>query len=262
MTNNIDKVTNHPDLSGLATSYPAGTLIAPHSHDAGQIAHAITGAMRVLVRDATWFVPPGRALWIPPHTQHSIRCLQQVEMRTVYLQGNVPATEPATETAAFRGIKVMGVSPLMREILVRLSEGCAAQQVPHLKSLLLDEIAAMDVEQLKVAIPADTRIARLTRHFLDDPADDITLGRWATLLGFSQRNLIRRIRSQTGMTFRELRRQTRIMLAIEKLSAGQSVTATALDVGFESTSAFIHAFRLITGTTPRKYIRSGTANVP
>lgn len=258
MTINIDKVTNFPDLQGLASSYPAGTLIAPHSHDAGQIAHAISGAMRVLVRDATWFVPPGRALWIPAYTQHSIQCLQQVEMRTVYLQGKLPGTH----SADFRDIKVMSVSPLMREILVRLSEGCSVHQVPHLKSLLLDEIAAMNIEKLKISTPSDARIARLTAHFLDNPADDISLERWAVLLGFSQRNLIRRIRSQTGMTYRELRRQTRIMLAIEKLSAGQSVTATALDVGFESTSAFIHAFRLITGTTPRKYIESGAAKIP
>lgn len=247
MTINIDNMPNLPDLRGLASRYPAGTTIEPHSHDAHQIAHAITGTMRVTVRDATWFVPLGRALWIPAYTVHSIRCVQKVDMRTVYLQGN---HHPETDS-----IKVMSVSPLMREILVRLSEGCATRQILHLKSLLLDEIATMDVEQLKISVPDDARIARLTAHILAHPADDISLDRWATLLGFSQRNLIRRIRAQTGMTFRELRRQTRIMLAIEKLSGGQSVTATALDVGFESTSAFIHAFRLITGTTPRKYIR-------
>ncbi|MGR3662075.1 MAG: helix-turn-helix domain-containing protein [Paracoccaceae bacterium] len=246
MTINTDKVPNLPILEGLASSYPAGTIIEDHSHETHQIAHAIRGTMRVLVRDATWFVPLGRALWIPANTVHSIQCLQKVDMRTVYLPGN-----PSLNSTR---VKVMSVSPLMREILVRLSEGCPERQIPHLKSLLLDEIAAMHVEQLQIPISADPRIARLTRHLLENPTDDISLERWATLLGFSQRNLIRRIRAQTGMTFRELKRQTRVMLAIEKLSGGQTVTGTALDVGFESTSAFIHAFRLVTGSTPRKYI--------
>jgi AraC-like DNA-binding protein len=246
MTIHIDKVTKPLDLEGLASSYPAGTIIEPHKHDAHQIAHAIGGVMRVLVSDATWFVPVGRALWIPAHTLHSIQCLQQVEMRTVYLQG-----DRRSQSAS---VKVMTVSPLMREILVRLSEGCPERQIPHLKSLLLDEIAAMQAEQLQVPIPTDARIARLTTHLLENPTDNTSLEIWAANLGFSQRNLIRRIRSQTGMSFRELKRQTRVMLAIEKLSGGQSVTGTALDVGFESTSAFIHAFRLVTGTTPRRYI--------
>jgi len=246
MTTNIDKVTKLPKVVGLASSYPAGTLIADHFHDAHQIAHAIRGTIRVSVKDATWFVPLGRALWIPAHTLHRVQCLQQVEMRTVYLHGEQPG--------GFAGTRAISVSPLLREVLVRLSEGCPERQVSHLKSLLLGEVAAMNVERLQLPIPADARIARLAAHLLENPTERSTLQEWAARLGFSQRNLIRHVRLQTGMSFRELRRQTRVMLAIEKLSNGQSVTDTALDVGFETTSAFIHAFRTVTGTTPRKYI--------
>lgn len=246
MTNYTPEMTNKTAVAGLASSYDAGTYIGEHSHAMHQIAHAISGAMRVHVHDATWFVPPGRALWVPAQISHSISCLHQVEMRTVYLARN--------HSIAFDEVKVICVSPLMREMLVRLSEGCKARQIPHLKSLLLDEIATMDVEQLRLPIPKDPRIAQIVLHLLESPTIHISLENWAKRLGFSPRNLIRYIRAETGMSLRELRRQTRVMLAIEMLSDGQPVTDIALDVGFETTSAFIHAFRLVTGSTPGKYI--------
>jgi AraC-like DNA-binding protein len=95
----------------------------------------------------------------------------------------------------------------------------------------------------------------LAKGFRNVPASDKTLVGWAKELGFSERNLIRRIRDETGMTFRELRRQTRILVAIEKLAEGQSVTNAALDVGFHTPSAFISAFRLVTGKTPRQFVK-------
>ena len=78
---------------------------------------------------------------------------------------------------------------------------------------------------------------------------------WAERLGLSPRTLIRRVKEETGMSFRELRRQTRVLAALERLSLGQSVTNVALDVGFDSPSAFIQAFRGVTGKTPGRYLR-------
>ena len=246
MTNNIDKMPNTVLVEGLASHYKTGTYISEHSHDTHQIVHAISGAMRVKVSDATWIVPPGRALWVPANMLHSIQCTGNVEMRTVYLNGDLPSVRA--------NVAVINVSPLMREMLVRLSEGCDERQTGHLVALLLIEMAAMDVECLRLPIPKDARIARLVAAMLEQPADQTPLGGWAKRLGFSQRNLIRYIRAGTGMSFRELRRQIRIVAAVEKLSGGQSVTNVALDVGFETPSAFIHAFRLTTGVTPGKYI--------
>ena len=78
---------------------------------------------------------------------------------------------------------------------------------------------------------------------------------WSDRLGLSPRTLIRRIKDETGMSFREFRRQTRILAALEHLSLGESVTNVALDVGFDSPSAFIQAFRSVTGQTPGRYMK-------
>ena len=41
------------------------------------------------------------------------------------------------------------------------------------------------------------------------------------------------------------------------LAEGNSVTDTAIAVGYESVSAFIQMFRTMLGTTPQTYLRAG-----
>ncbi|WP_114285884.1 AraC family transcriptional regulator [Candidatus Halocynthiibacter alkanivorans] len=248
MTNYTPEMPESDTLGvvGLASTYDAGTLIASHSHTAHQIVHAISGTMRVTVQNKVWFVPPARALWIPAKTMHAIQCVGPVEMRTAYLSKACPSAHP--------DVLVVSVSSLMREILIRLTERDGTALKLLLADVLLLEMRQSIREPFSLPIPSDPRIARLALHLQNTPADGTPLNVWAKRLGFSERNLIRQIRTQTGMTFRELRRLTRIMIALDKLSAGQSVTTTAFDVGFETPSAFIHAFKSLTGKTPRQFM--------
>ncbi len=236
-------------LEGLATDYPAGALIRPHAHGEHQIVHALAGVMRVTVAGGIWVVPPGRALWVPAETRHEICCIGQLRMRTVYLRGRHPAFPSS--------VRVTRVSDLLREIMVRLAEGAPAHQMPHFSALLVDEIAASTFEPLHLPAAEDPRVARLTAALLEAPAEQTALPVWAGRLGLSPRTLIRRIRQQTGMSFRELRRQARILAALERLPHGHSITEIACDVGFESPSAFIQAFRRVTGKTPGRYAVRG-----
>lgn len=246
MPNNTYNMPNRMITEGFAQGYAAGTFIPEHCHETHQIVHAISGAMRVNADAATWIVPPGRALWVSANTPHSIACKGEVAMRTVYLKADLPTVRAR--------VAVLNVSPLMREVLVRLSEGGTGAQVAPLVAILLMEINMVAEQCLRLPTPQDPRIAGLVAELLARPADPKPLKDWARHLGFSERNLIRVIHAQTGLSFRELRRQIRIVRAIEVLSAGHSVTNAALDVGYETTSAFIHAFRQITGGTPGKYI--------
>ena len=45
----------------------------------------------------------------------------------------------------------------------------------------------------------------------------------------------------------------RLLHAVRLLALGESVTAAALEVGYDSTSAFIAAFKTVLGTTPGQY---------
>ena len=56
------------------------------------------------------------------------------------------------------------------------------------------------------------------------------------------------------MTFRKWRQQLRLLHAMQRLAAGEKVTAAALDAGYNSPSAFIAMFRKQLGTTPTRYM--------
>lgn len=234
-----------PDLTGFALTYPTGTKIELHSHKAHQLIHAISGTMWVSTQDQLWVLPIGRALWIPSQTEHEIRCNGAVEMRTAYLSpayADLPAC-----------LQVLSISALAREILVRLAEGAEWDVQDPLAYVLLQEVRRADTEALSLPLPRDKRVAMLAESLRSNPEIHKTISDWAKELGFSERSLIRRIRDETGMTFREFRRQIRVLVAIEMLAGGQSVTNVALDVGFETSSAFIKAFKTVTGLTPKQF---------
>jgi AraC-like DNA-binding protein len=61
---------------------------------------------------------------------------------------------------------------------------------------------------------------------------------------------------EVGMTLGRWQQQARLLHALEVLASGISVTTAALEVGFETPSAFIAMFRRAMGTTPARYFHS------
>ncbi len=236
-----------PNILTWANEYPRGHLIGLHAHDYCQLMFARRGAMRVNARGGVWVVPPGRALWIPAREPHEVRCRTDVAMRTVYIADSVPL--PFVESFA-----VLGVSALMRELIVRLVEGPVAEGTrPHLLALLIEELKAGPVMPLNLPEPSDARLARVTVRLRDDAADRRGLDEWAAEAGMARRSFARRFALETGLSFGAWRRRLRLLGAIERLAAGGPVTAVALEAGYDSTSAFIHAFRREFGVTPGRY---------
>ncbi len=229
-------------VASLASDYPAGHLIAEHAHPTKQIIYAIEGVMRVEAEQGLWVVPPGRGLWMPERVLHQIRCVGAVKLRTLYLGGAHVVFPDA--------VQVFDVSDLMREVVIRLTEQVSSLVAEHLTAILIDELSRADSAALFLPTPKNARVSRIGTALLDNPADQASLQDWAIKLGYSPRTLIRRIKTETGMSFREYRRQARIFAALELLSAGNSVTNTALEVGFESPSAFIQSFKEVMGKTP------------
>jgi AraC-like DNA-binding protein len=232
-------------ITGLAVDYPAGELIEEHKHQIHQIVHASRGVIRVSSESACWVVPPGRAIWMPAGQWHSIHCYTSVQMRTLYLQQD---SSIGPDHCA-----VWSVSALMREIIVRLAERPRRGSDVHLIALLLDEIETIDTLPLSLPQLVDQRLRIISETINVNPADNRSLANWALQLGFSQRNLIRRFHAETGMTFRQWKRQARMLAALERLANREPVTRVALDVGYETASAFVASFRETFGVTPRQY---------
>jgi AraC-like DNA-binding protein len=74
-------------------------------------------------------------------------------------------------------------------------------------------------------------------------------------LGLSARTLTRRFNDEVGLSLSVWRRRLRMFKAIEMLGGGCSVTQTAFDLGYGSSSAFIFAFRQEMGRSPLAYCR-------
>ena len=197
-------------------------------------------------------MPPARAVWVPPHVGHGIRMTGKVELRTLYLD---PDLAPIAGTRC----RVVQVSVILRAAILRAvtfeqpypQDGREAR----LTAVILDEIRAAEAAPLHLPMPADPRAHRLASKLLQDPSNRRTLAEWAGLMGASERTLERLFRTQVGVTFGAWRRQARLLRALEQLAAGASVTSAAIDVGFETPSAFIAMFRRAMGTTPARYFR-------
>ncbi|MBV1795650.1 helix-turn-helix domain-containing protein [Siccirubricoccus sp. G192] len=77
----------------------------------------------------------------------------------------------------------------------------------------------------------------------------------------SGRTLARRFEAELGMSLRSWRRRLRLFKAIELLGGSLSVTQTAMELGYGSTSAFVYAFRTEMGCGPQAYMRGRSANL-
>ena len=238
------------EIRTLAWDYPSGWQVPEHHHESHQLVHATTGAMTVYTEDGTWVVPSSWAVWVPAGTRHAIDIAGDVAMRTLYLPRALGRGLP-------RACRVVAVRPLLRELIVHAIERgtLRRRQVrdAHVMAVLLDELRATPAAPMHLPTPRDPRAARVAAALRADPSDHRTLAALAPTVGASVRTLQRAFEHDTGMTFARWRQQLRFLEALRLLAAGGKVTTVALEVGYDSPSAFVTAFRRMFGTTPGKY---------
>ncbi|MBX3706730.1 MAG: helix-turn-helix transcriptional regulator [Pseudomonadales bacterium] len=244
-------ITPHPLALTLALDLDPRQGVPVHRHRRHQIAVTDGGLITVLAERAAWIVPGNRAMFIPAGVPHSIRNTARTRISGVYF-------DPASSPPLPRSCTVLAASPL----LIELTRAVVAQPVPRspdepaarLVTVLLDQIAAAPpVPFGRVPLPDHARLGRITQAMLEDPADRRTLGEWAALLGTSARSLQRLFRTETGLGFEMWRTGLKLSLAAAALARGARVTDVALELGYESTSAFISMFKRHTGVTPGRY---------
>ena len=126
----------------------------------------------------------------------------------------------------------------------------------HLVSVLLDHLHVMQSDAVHLPLPRDARAKRLVAMLQKKPSDTRSLIELSKLAGASQRTIERLFKIETGLGFGKWRQQLRLGHSLRLLAAGEPVTTVAMDVGYDSISAFISAFRMTFGKTPGQYFRS------
>src|SRR5919205_600276 len=121
--------------------------------------------------------------------------------------------------------------------------------------LILDQLRRARPLPGALPWPRGGSLAALCEALYADPADPRGSEEWGRELGMSGRTLARRFEAEVGMSLRSWRRRLRLFKAIELLGGGLSVTQTAMELGYGSTSAFVYAFRTEMGCSPQAYMR-------
>jgi len=240
-----------------ASRLHGGTVIADHAHDWHQLVHVTAGLMTVWTEAGSWLAPPGRGVWVPAGTRHSIRFVGESALGTAWLRPGWCADLPDRCTA-------IAVSPLLRELLLRA--GAIG---------MLDEREVLD-QAMAILIQAEFRAAetppftleRPTSPALRDAADRIAAGApeaanvaaLARAVGVGHRNFERLFLVETGMTPGRWRQQHGLLAALERLAAGVPIKIVAAEAGYASASAFTAAFRRCFGTTPARYFAEAPIN--
>lgn len=236
----------------MAACYPSRSTSTRHSHQRGQFILQTVGVTSMTTEHGNFVIPPGHGLWIPPGEVHQSRAWGDVEVQTIYVR-------PDTADALPRACRLIRASRLLEALMdevVHLPVAYdEAQRDGCVVDLLLQEIGRMPEVQLHVPMPRDERLARICACVLRDNSSDFTLDEWADREGLSRRTLTRLFRRETGHSFSAWRQRVRLLEALARLSTGEPVTSVALDVGYDSPSAFTAMFKRELGEAPRNYLR-------
>ncbi len=241
----------------LVTQYLWTTETVPsgHKHRRGQLAFSGEGVITVSTAGGRWVTPPNRAVWVPPMVFHETSAAVGVRMHSVFLREDVAQTLPGAVTA-------IAVSPLLRELIFRASEKPPASDTSamdaRLHAVLYDQLRTLQTLPLDLPMPSDKRLLRICCAILQDPASRVTLDEWGQRVGASKRTITRLFPAETQLTFDEWRKQALLLEALARLAAGKSVSQVAIELNYESSSAFIAMFKKALGSTPGKYFTSGS----
>jgi AraC-like DNA-binding protein len=220
-----------------------------HSHRRAQLVHAAEGVLTVQSQAGRWVVPPQRAVWVPSGMLHAVSSRRPYRLMTLYV-------DPCW-VDIFGECRVVIIDRLVEELLVAgASFGVSYPEggpEERLMRVLMDRLPLFQVAPLHLPYPKSPALKRITAALSECPENNQTLQAWSAAEGLTTRTAARRFVAETGLTFGRWRQQLRLLAALERLGAGESVTEVAFAVGYQEVSSFIAAFKATLGLTPFRY---------
>ena len=247
------------------------TLILPHTHPWAQLAISTGGVIRLSLANATYLVPPHRAVWVPPGVQHAVTMVETARLYTLYFlpEAHGGGTQARwMNDAAWQECRVMEASALLRALVVEMdiASDAAAPLTPaqqereqHLSALVCDELRRAPVIHLGVRLPHDKRLKNLCEAVLEDPTRHETLQSWVQDTGASLRTVARLFRSELGCTFTQWRQQVVLAHAVALAAQQLPIAHIAAELGY-TPSAFSALVRRTVGMTAAAFL--GQQNAP
>ncbi|MGY6270570.1 AraC family transcriptional regulator [Achromobacter denitrificans] len=224
----------------------------PHFHRWNQFVYATSGTIVVTLAHSRHIITSEQAIWVPTGTIHTTGSVWGAEFRNLYIADQA-------RCAARIGCAVYQVTPLLRQLIIEFervdNDRSERDYRSRIAGLLQDQISRLEKIDFHLPWPHSEALRKLCEALYADPAHERSLDEWGEALGAAGRTLARRFEKETGLAFREWRRHLRLFRAIEWLASGKSITSVALDLGYNSTSAFTYMFREAMGKSPSEWQR-------
>jgi AraC-like DNA-binding protein len=226
--------------------------VAAHSHSRAQIIYPLSGAYWVNTPLGNWVVPKYQAVWIPSNVHHKVFTNASVVARMFFI-------DITYSRRLLQDCTVVRVTPLLRELFARAidygNDYAPGGREARLVDVMLDELDGLKPAPLYLPLSNDKRLMRIMETLLENPGDERSFEQLATDSGASTRTLSRLFSKSTGMGFGEWRKQLKLLAAIDRLGQGHPVTRVALDLGYNSASAFTAMFKRTLGAPPGSYLK-------
>jgi AraC-like DNA-binding protein len=245
----------HPDqtveIRSFGVTFSHGQQAPALLHEAAEwhkLIYATRGVTTVRTDAGAWVVPPHRGVSIPAGVRFRLETSGIVALRMLYIRARlIPGLDTCT---------VVNVTPLMRELIVRTNRiGALDTTIPgqrRLIGMILDEWKLLVAAPLQLPLPRDPRAAQFAALMAANPAA-ASVENLLRQSGASRRTMERIFRLETAMSLGQWLRRQKLLDALRRLAAGESVNRVAVDLGYNSASAFIAMFRRELGRTPKRY---------
>ncbi|WP_445115539.1 helix-turn-helix domain-containing protein [Acinetobacter sp. WZC-1] len=219
-----------------------------HQHHQSQLLATISGLITISTHKGIWVVPPKTAIWIPCHTLHSASGVGISSCYVVLVKEQILDHD---------NCQIIQVSDFLDSLLKRTSviaveyqENSAEERLMH---VLMDEIKQAPQQWLYLPLPEDKRLKKISTTLLSHPDSKVSLAEWATICHMSERSLTRIFKQETTLSLHNWRRRLHIILTLQWLSDGKSVTFIANELGYINDSSFITMFKKAMKYSPKKF---------
>ncbi|ENX19151.1 hypothetical protein F892_03311 [Acinetobacter vivianii] len=236
----------------FSENYLHGHIEDWHSHDRIQLIHTLTGVIRVQTHEGIWIIPPGRGVWIPAHKPHALLISGDVKARGVFI-------EDTLQHDIRNECRVVAIPALLRELMSSAmdiqNEIQPESRNERLLQLILDEVRLLPALAFNLPDPQSPKLQQLCQRIKENLALEWSLEESAQQLHISSKTLARHFQKETGLHFSHWVRQAKLMQAMIDLAMNKPVLNVALDLGYESPSAFSAMFKRETSMTPSDYLK-------
>ncbi|MDI2090179.1 helix-turn-helix domain-containing protein [Commensalibacter oyaizuii] len=223
-----------------------------HHHNCVQLLVVQQGLIRVETQASSSIVTEKDGIWIIAGTKHRLTMLKDTYLYSIFVDPLARADFPYKT-------QVVNISALAHALMPRLI-GMQMKYAPHsieewTIELFLNELRYLsDLYAFELPYPTDRAYYQICQQISENLDFPWSVADFAKQLNVSERTVARQFHKQTGLTCVEWLRRKRIQTGLELLTQGGNITDVALQVGYDSPSAFSTVFKQRLGFSPRAYI--------